>query len=112
MADTLYIASSDQSALQQGSQQLMTSLMAASATKGIVSQTPKEQTIKELKAKFQACDQTENTMANQLRTIYTAANYRDARYCIAGRKYMRILGVQGKLTAFQDRFQVISSLPT
>ena len=111
MADKLYIAGADTSTLQQGEQQLASSLKSASATKGIVSQTPSKKAIEELKSKFKEYDQKENTLGNQLYTIYTAANYRDARYCVVGRKYMRLLGVQGKLAAFQDRFQVISSLP-
>lgn len=110
MASDLYIAGKDTSTLQEGMTQLETILKKGASVTGIVSQTPSKDNIDSLNSTRKEYDSKEKTTANALYSIYTTANYRDAKYCVVGRKFMRVLGVQGKLAAYESRSRALTEL--
>lgn len=107
MASKLYLASKDTQTLQEGMTQTETMLKQGSSVHGIVSQTPSKDNIDELDKERKSYDTKKKTPDNALYSIYTTANYRDARYCVVGRKFMRVLGAQGKLTAYESRIRAM-----
>lgn len=110
MASDLYIAGKDTNTLQEGMTQLETILKKGASITGIVSQTPSKDNIDSLDSTRKEYDSKEKTTTNALYSIYTTANYRDAKYCVAGRKFMRILGAQGKLSAYESRIRALMEL--
>lgn len=110
MASDLYIAGKDTNTLQEGMTQLETVLKKGASITGIVSQTPSKDNIDSLDNTRKEYDSKEKTTTNALYSIYTTANYRDAKYCVAGRKFMRVLGAQGKLSAYESRIRALMEL--
>ena len=110
MASDLYIAGKDTNTLQEGMTQLETILKKGASITGIVSQTPSKDNIDSLDSTRKEYDSKEKTTTNALYSIYTTANYRDAKYCVAGRKFMRILGAQGKLSVYESRIRALMEL--
>lgn len=110
MASDLYIAGKDTNTLQEGMTQLETILKKGASITGIVSQTPSKDNIDSLDNTRKEYDSKEKTTTNALYSIYTTANYRDAKYCVAGRKFMRVLGAQGKLSAYESRIRSLMEL--
>ena len=110
MASDLYITGKDTNTLQEGITQLETILKKGASITGIVSQTPSKDNIDSLDSARKEYDSKEKTTTNALYSIYTTANYRDAKYCVVGRKFMRVLGVQGKLAAYESRSRALTEL--
>ena len=110
MASDLYIAGKDTNTLQEGMTKLETILKKGASITGIVSQTPSKDNIDSLDSTRKEYDSKEKTTTNALYSIYTTANYRDAKYCVAGRKFMRVLGAQGKLSAYESRIRALMEL--
>lgn len=90
--------------------QLETILKKGASVTGIVSQTPSKDNIDSLDNTRKEYDSKEKTTTNALYSIYTTANYRDAKYCVVGRKFMRVLGAQGKLSAYESRIRALMEL--
>jgi hypothetical protein len=110
VASDLYIAGKDTNTLQEGMTQLETILKKGASITGIVSQTPSKDNIDALDRAREEYDSKAKTITNELYSIYTTANYRDAKYCTVGRKFMRVLGAQGKLAAYESRIRALTEL--
>lgn len=101
-----YITSIEADTLISGADKVKASL--GEGEPGIVSQTPKEEDIEKLKTQLKQEDAKKEPA--QVKVGYLGANYRDIQYCVTGRKYLRILGAQGKYYAYSNRFDVANGL--
>lgn len=76
---------------------------------GIITATPTKDDLDGMKQRMEK--QVGNDKADVLdkqTLIYNASCFRDASYSIAGRKYMRILGLQNKIRTLYDRAKFIA----
>lgn len=110
MAKTIFFVGTDKTSDLSAGQ---TSLDAAAKGErpGIITATPSKDDLDGMKQRMekQAGNDKADDMDKQT-LIYNASCYRDASYSIAGRKYMRILGLQNKIRTLYDRSKLISLL--
>ena len=108
MAKTIFFVGTDKTSDLSAGQ---TSLDAAAKGErpGIITATPSKDELDGMKQRMekQASNDKADDMDKQT-LIYNASCYRDASYSIAGRKYMRILGLQNKIRTLYDRSKFIS----
>ena len=108
MAKTIFFIGADKTPDLAAGQ---TSLNAAAKGErpGIITSTPSKDDLDGMKQRMEK--QAGNDKADALdkqALIYNASCFRDASYSIAGRKYMRILGLQNKIRTLYDRSKFIS----
>lgn len=78
---------------------------------GIITATPSKDDLDGMKDRMEKHANKSNADAlDKQALIYNASCYRDAAYSIAGRKYMRILGLQNKIRTLYDRSKLIAIL--
>lgn len=108
MAKTIFYMGADKTSdLQSG--QVSLDAAAKGERPGIITATPSKDNLDGMKDRMekQARKAKADALDKQL-LIYNASCYRDASYCIAGRKYMRILGLQNKIRTLYDRAKFIA----
>lgn len=86
---------------------------ATGAYEGIQSQMVRKADIEQFKAKAKAMStKAVGTMSAKDvgNSLYTEAAYRDARYAVAGRKFLRVAGLNGNVTAAYGRASAMATL--
>lgn len=108
MAKTIFFIGADKTAdLSAG--QVSLDAVAKGERPGIITATPSKDDLDGMKERMEK--QADNDKADALdkqTLIYNASCFRDASYSIAGRKYMRILGLQNKIRTLYDRAKFIA----
>lgn len=108
MAKTIFFMGADKTAdLSAG--QVSLDAVAKGERPGIITATPSKDDLDGMKERMEK--QADNDKADALdkqTLIYNASCFRDASYSIAGRKYMRILGLQNKIRTLYDRAKFIA----
>lgn len=108
MAKTIFFMGADKTSdLSAG--QVSLDAAAKGERPGIITATPSTADLDVMKGRMEK--QAGNDKADALdkqTLIYNASCFRDASYSIAGRKYMRILGLQNKIRTLYDRAKFIA----
>lgn len=108
MAKTIFFMGADKTSdLSAG--QVSLDAAAKGERPGIITTTPSKDDLDGMKQRMEK--QAGNDKADALdkqTLIYNASCFRDASYSIAGRKYMRILGLQNKIRTLYDRSKFIA----
>ena len=108
MAKTIFFMGADKTSDLAAGQ---TSLDAAAKGErpGIITATPSKSDLDGMKDRMKGRASKDKADAlDKQALIYNSSCYRDASYSIAGRKYMRILGLQNKIRTLYDRAKFIA----
>lgn len=108
MAKTIFFMGADKTAdLSAG--QVSLDAVAKGERPGIITATPSKDDLDGMKDRMKnQANKSDADALDKQTLIYNASCYRDASYCIAGRKYMRILGLQNKIRTLYDRAKFIA----